>query len=413
MANSILNGAFNKNKRKALVLSGLLLGVVLLMVCCDSLPGEVTEDDVPGQAQSEGKISEYILVRGDSSGNEVLRQVLALKDAIDDRFGSNVRSSTDWAVDAEDAKVPLKEILVGETNREESISVNEELKGVNGYVIRTVNEKIVITASTTGLLAQAVDRFAKEYINDSEEGNVPDNIDIRYTAELPLCVMSDPTCMKIVLSDRAEQTTRKMASDFATRIEELSGQFPLIEFSGDLSADKVAFTFKDPLFVAEEKDPSGKPEAEGNTMWTLSKEGDQVTLQGKGPLQLSAGFAGLYEILEARMDRTLDGQTVFFYEKSSIRKESWQAGCPRVIGATYLGSESISNDSMGWYYENVSFNDLRAWKALIVEDSFGPCVVSIETHDRASYLNHRDNVEIQLYYSSEARTLMVTERTLS
>ena len=401
-------------KKKIILLVCLALGASLLFACCEALPGDELYPDNEGEDGAKGAhVSDYILVRGDNSGNEVLRQVLELKSAIDERFDTDARSSTDWAVDAESSGAARWEILVGETNRSESIAVNGELEGINGYIIRTVGDKIVITASTTGLLKEAVSRFTRDYLDKSEDGTLPATINVQRTVENPLGVMSDTTCMKMALSVRATEALRHAVKDFATRIYELSGVYPSIIYKAEVPMEKVYITFKDTVFSKEDEGGSSVPEATGSDMWQLTREGDEVILEGESELQLIAGLAGLYETLEKRADRTLDGKTVFFYNRSDDRKESWQSTLPRLVGGRYLGSESISGDCTGWYYENVSLADLCDWKLLILEPALGPCQTLNNTGDYAQYVNYAENVEISVYYNSDARTLSINERRMS
>ena len=399
-------------KKQGIGVVALALGALMLFSSCAAAK-KTTSAQESSKSERGSLITEYILVRGDSSGNAVLRQVLNLKNAIDDRFGSNVPSSTDWAVDAE-KDLSRREILIGVTNREESIAANEELQGVYGYVIRSVNDKIVITASTTGLLGKAVEQFTREYVQKNG-GIVPEDINLRYTASLPLCVMSDPSCMKLLLSDKASDTLLRAAKDFSDRVGEIGGQFPTVEQSEEVSSSRIIFTFKDSVFSPEQETdrPSGLPEAEGDQMWNLTREGDVLTLEGEGERQLVAGLSMLYEHLEEQSDFTLDGQAVFFYEKAQVYRESWTGRCPRVIGAHYLGSESISGYSAAWYYEEVSQSDFYAWKLLLCQKAFGNARIENETQDESVFINDEENLQITAYYNRENRTMTVTEQALS
>ena len=396
------------------MLAGLAAGALLLFVCCDGLPGDQTSPDQESKGDGEGaRISDYILVRGDTSGNEVLRQVLELKSAIDERFDTNTRSSTDWAVDAEGANGRVREILVGETNREESVAINAELAGVNGYVIRTVGDKIVITASTTGLLKEAVTFFTQEYILGSEDGALPAQIDVSRKTGLPLGVMSSEDCMRITLSPKASAVLRLTVNDFADRIFELTDLRPLVEFDPAVQNGEVTVFFKDTVFDKPQDGDQSRPGASGGETWQLLREGDRITLKGDGDLQMMAGVAALYEILEERADRTLDGKTVFFYDRGRVVRDSWQSPVPRVVGGGYMGSENIASDSVSRYYENVSLNDLCDWKLLLQEEALGSCVATSNAADNAQFINVRDKLEINVYYDSEQRTLTVNERKVS
>ncbi len=65
-----------------------------------------------------------------------------------------------WTDDYIDGDIPAKEILVGRTNREESVQVLRELT-YGEYAIRVVNDKLVIVAWTEEALARACDEFIR------------------------------------------------------------------------------------------------------------------------------------------------------------------------------------------------------------------------------------------------------------
>ena len=390
-----------------------LLLALLVLPACAAKDGSTDRTTPSGEQSGSSHVSEYILVRGDDSGNAVLRQVLKLKYSIDSRFGTNVLSSTDWAVDAEKEELSRRrEILVGVTNREESVEANKALEGIHGYVIRSVGDKIVITASTTGLLSQAVERFTREYI-EKGNGKLPRSIDVEHSLLPPLCVMSEPSCMKLLLPASASPGLVRAAGDFSDRIAELSGQFPQVEKSAELTLPQIVFSFKDSVFRPAKKPSSKGPEAEGSGMWSVAREGDLLILEAEDELRLIAGLGTLYEHFGSHVDYTLDSQAAFFYEEGQAYRESWEGVAPRVIGATYLGNESVSVSAQNWYYEDVSLNAFCSWKLLLVEEGMGSWIPQGETINEATFLNAEENVEISAWYDRESRTLTVSERVCS
>lgn len=412
MGSLVFGDVMNMNvfcKRAGVFAACLLFGTLFSVTACDQLMGDSVSggDGEPSGAQT--RIGEYILVRGDDSGNDVLRQVLNLKHAIDEQFEVDTLSSTDWAVDAGEGSKGQREILVGVTNREESIAANEELDGVYGYVIRSVGDKIVITASTTGLLEEAVNRFTEKYVKGSDDGVIPSDIDIRHTAKLPLCVMSEPSSMKLFISEKASPVLSLALSQFADRVRELSGIQPEIFRDMHMDPETVVAMFENSVFSEQKSYPAGLPEATGQDGWSMSREENKITLKGSSPLQTVAALSGLYQQLTDRTDRTLDGHTILYYEKESVHRESWAGACVRLVGAAYLGTESISGNSRCSYYERVSLNAYCAWQLLMADEGYGAFTVKDSSVSTATYLSIDGKTEVTAYYNANDRTLSVVE----
>lgn len=363
----------------------------------------------PSEEGEQAKISDYILVRGDSSGNDVLRQVLNLKHAIDERFDMGMESFTDWAADVDDKDGVHKEILIGHTNREESVKINEELKNTYGYVIRSVGDKIVITASTTGLLEKAVARFTESYVVGTRDGILPRGINVIYKEEAPLCVMSNTDSMRLFVSEKASEELKGAVRDFSDRVKDLSGILPETVYDMHMEPEKVVVVLKDTVFTDSLEPPAGLPAAPGPDYWSIERKDDRIVLEGSNEAQSIAALGRLFEQIAGGADKTLDGKTVFFYEKTGTWKGSWENTAPCLVGGVYLGSEGISGNSRCHYYEGVSLNAYCAWKLFLTSEA---CGYSLKSGNATSsvFVLENGGVEISTYYNSDERTLMVIEQ---
>ncbi len=116
---------------------------------------------------SDGKIA-YTLVRGDSCSAEVTRAAQLLRNGLLEMSGVDKDSfpiETDWGKDGTVGdNASRREILVGETNRQESIDAKNEL-GENDYLIRVSADgnKIVLIGSDDGHTVMAVTEFLRTY----------------------------------------------------------------------------------------------------------------------------------------------------------------------------------------------------------------------------------------------------------
>jgi hypothetical protein len=397
-------------KRNCVAAVSLLIGLLFAAVSCGKLAGNIASGDKGDDEQSKA-LHDYILVRGDGSGADVLRQVLNLKHAMDERFENETLSSTDWAVDMTSEGKTRREILVGVTSRSESLAANEELSGTHGYVIRSYGEKIVITASTVGQLEKAVEHFVREYVDTAKGSVLPKKIDVINKEQPPLCVMSDNGAMRLFLSEHASDALEEAVGAFADRVEEHGGIRPEIIKDIQLPERRVVVSLKNTVLTEETDRPAGDPGAVGGDGWSMSLSDGKITLDARDDSQAVAALAGLYEHLSGGADRTLDGKSVFFYEKVGVYKEGWSDKTPRVLGATYLGTESISGNSKCSYYENVCFNAFGAWKQLLLKEELGGYTVQNGSTSEPIYLSFDKKTEVSIYYNSDDRTLSVVEQS--
>ena len=143
----------------------------------------------------------------------------------------------------------------------------------------------------------------------------------------------------------------------------------------------------------------------------MSLSDGKITLDGKDDVQAVAALAGLYEQLTGTADRTLDGKAVFFYHRKDVYKDGWNGLTPRVVGARYLGTESVSGNSKCSYYESVSFNAFCAWKQLLSNERMGGYTMQNGGTHQAIYLSFDKKTEVSIYYNSDDKTLSVVEQS--
>ncbi|MBQ8005417.1 MAG: hypothetical protein IJ303_03800 [Clostridia bacterium] len=107
-------------------------------------------------------VAEYTLVRGDLCSSEETNALVALKNALEKSVDISLPISTDWLGKGQTEKE--KEILIGKTNREESISAMNGL-GYNDYVIKKIGSKLVIAGGSGEATEKAVDYFIEHYLD--------------------------------------------------------------------------------------------------------------------------------------------------------------------------------------------------------------------------------------------------------
>ena len=101
-------------------------------------------------------ISEYSLVRKDNGTSAEKEALVAIRKAIMTDLGVTLKALTDF-----DGK-SKKEILIGDTSRDESKRAMEEIRTEYDYIIRKDGDKIVIVAGSDETIASAAALFIEK-----------------------------------------------------------------------------------------------------------------------------------------------------------------------------------------------------------------------------------------------------------
>ncbi len=382
----------------------LFLSVSLLSALFCSCEIKPPQEQIP---KSDTPVWEYTLVRGDSSGTTVLHQVITLKNVIENHFGHSPSSSTDWAVDtqAPEESINAKEILIGITNRVESTLANSELSGKYGYIIRSINDKIVITATSELLLDNAIEHFVCDYLKKSEDGCLPSYINVTNIDDSALYLIKNQSGkVKIVIPEKASSLLFSGVKSFCNALrpfcygnaEFVSGDVPsgvaIISFNGKTGFPESIHT----LTIADKQ-------------WQVYCENDCIIVKGSNDLTLLCAFSALFEYLTDAPDRTLEGLSMLFYHKNTVLRESWEQGVPRIIGGIYLGTEQIGSSSTRSYYQNISPDDINNYYSLL-ENPLNYKLT--RTHDSVVYTSVDCRTEIIIDYNSATGDLSIVEISL-
>lgn len=122
-------------------------------------------------------LADYIVVRYEDSQKDVTLGASTLYKKLAEKLGSPIEIKTDWIKGlAKDAVIENDEleILIGPTNRLESKQVAEELVGDSAYIIRIINNKIVIIGASEPATALAMEKFAELYVDSGKLAVEPD-----------------------------------------------------------------------------------------------------------------------------------------------------------------------------------------------------------------------------------------------
>nr|MBQ4317919.1 hypothetical protein [Clostridia bacterium] len=145
-----------KHKKRIPLLLPLLITVLLCAVSC--------EKDAAPSADNEAEAVSYTIVRPDPGTQEEIQAAIDLRTVLRDTYGIEIDIEIDWVNRGENVEDHrfANEILVGSTNRPESIeasaALNAGTRDMLDYIITSNDNHYVITA-TSGNMEAAIQQF--------------------------------------------------------------------------------------------------------------------------------------------------------------------------------------------------------------------------------------------------------------
>ena len=138
----------------------LLLALSACMGSGEEEEEDTTESDQPTIVSAE-EVASYTIVRGDDADEKTIAAASKLQLALKNKYGVKMKFDTDYLKKGESVPTGVKEILVGETNRPESVGVRW-----SDYRIAATGDKIVIGGGNGESVAKGVDWFIANCIGD-------------------------------------------------------------------------------------------------------------------------------------------------------------------------------------------------------------------------------------------------------
>ena len=123
--------------------------------------------------------SESRIVRPASDSSDETEAAKELRKKIEEKTGYKMELYEDWYAKSQ---APSKyEILIGHTDLDESVAVNGEIDGEDGffYVIRSVGDKIVLTGKSANMIRKGIDFILENYTDESGNIMIPHDINIK------------------------------------------------------------------------------------------------------------------------------------------------------------------------------------------------------------------------------------------
>ncbi|MBQ8207913.1 MAG: hypothetical protein IJZ89_04170 [Clostridia bacterium] len=342
--------------------------ICLALVSCGENAGDKNDDVINVPICAVDGIEEYKVVRSENASEDETNVAVDLHQTLY-KVIDGIKISTDYNSAA-------KEILVGNTNRKESIAASEGLR-YHDYVVKKVGEKIVIAGGSTEALQAAVDLFKESFI-DYEQGRVLIPIGEGYTYS-GAYIMDKLSIEGTDISEFKIYNNSYMAKDdilaelhnafgisFEFADEMTEGEHYLILDGTELIADKYSITIGDgniTIHGSAHSLPEAVKAFSGSYLEELGKK--EYDLKAKDSIEGSTGKKEIYtkdqlmtviEQVYADPDIVIVGEQLpgktraGIFEETVLKYEDETGEKPGIIGVDLAcyGIDLMETDDLSW-----------------------------------------------------------------
>ena len=377
-----------KRKQRLHPVFGLL---ALLLILGALLPSCQSDRENPGDAlMATVNLSEYCIVRPDSTSQDCLAAVAELRSALIG-IGVTPEVSDDWYREGE-YDPTAREILIGNTNRAESADLLSQING-EGYAISFTEHKVVIAATRDGFLSDAVAYFVEHLLQGS----------VTPTVQLNAPVFSEPyrlltlaangkTDYTIIRQTNSSDYTIDLGMQLRESIREYSGAAPSVDLDTFTDAtDPQACE----ILLGHTNRPESAAALEG-----VPPDGYVVACSGNRIILNAWSLAGIGQAVEAFLDileRNQSGGEIsipaFASEQGSIRPDFENLPEPALtLSSAYRGL----HDTLTAVYTGAVASDFEAYLGRLKDAGF------------SEYQTNRIGNNLFAVYTQENRAVSVS-----
>lgn len=407
-------------KKLIALLLALLMLCTLLAACAEEGSEDVTteaaasEEAVTTSGIPEGYgfelTKDYTVIRSVKAGANAKSASIDLKNRLSELFGTEVAISEDWK-DPEDGAL---EILIGSTNRSESVAADEALAGELRYSVSISGKNIVITASADAIISYAVDHFLDLLYYDAESSRIYLPSELEFTSEaFSTLAIAEGGKAKygMVYSQHVTDFTKNEYVKLQSGVNELLGNKTQNIKNDALSkAGKYSSTSLEILIGV-----TGHPEnAEGRAIYDYDEcgfcvVGSKIIITGRTLNSTFYAAERFLDMLEGSLSTADDGtkQILLPYAEPVVWKyEPYGYRLPET-GFTLTEAYDCGDDVLALLYADAKRGDVENYIAKALSDGFTQ-VASNEFGSELHVTLESQKDQTRLYVSSTSDGMRLT-----
>ena len=330
------------------------------VVSCNN-GGNTSDTDAP---EIQGvDISEYSIIIPKTADGNLRQQSQALVSLLFSHTGVDFTVKTDESVAADSN---AKEILLGNTNREQSSQTLAAVDG-DGFAVKFSGNKLVIIGSDDAISADAIQWFMKNYLMENSDGKyvfMDETLDVVKKYSVVKVIDNGKSSFSIVYSsscDDVVDTTYanngidrevQLALDLQAKLKELTGA----DFT--VKSDKQAATGPEILIGKTNRAASATVMSQiGYTQYGVGYADGSIVVAGHN----TASNELAYDYFEAMLKNSGKSLSLKLSDASMRNNSKWVTAFPKYDGGTISGTSESYYDELQYYITGTNETEYRAY----------------------------------------------------
>ena len=343
----------------------LLLALVFILSLLVSCKNNVTNTGTFGTESEivEVDLSEYTIVYSETDLSNDKKHAETLQSSISENLSVALTIENDKNSDPSS-----KEILVGVTEREQSVNVYREIDG-KGYAVAKDGDKIVIIAYNDDLLASAVEYFVDTYIETATGAIVilPKNFchisELENTNDI---VKNGTAIYSIVRGEDSNDNIASYARDIYNAIFDATGI--ALEIKTDyLKRGEVADSTSYEILIGDTNRPESKEvkDSLNANEYAVKTVGNKIVIMGwYDATTVKAKDAFIIDIAGSLGRKIGDKRDLLITKdngKKGIGNSSWIVDVPKYMGGSLANIADVDSNIYELFYTDTSAEEFEMY----------------------------------------------------
>lgn len=421
-----------------------LLMLVGTLVACNTQPPVADDATTPGSVvttpapvtdaattppetapvESGVDASEYTLVRPGTTSTAIMTALVEMKKAIDDATGGNMTFTGDSIKPGQENIEQAYEIIVGDTERPQSIDAKSRLVP-NTFTIERIGNKIVIVGTDDNIIVEGINYFLANYLlPNAGQGKIALPEGIKYVSQefATIDVVKDGKCRyNVIFDDKLDITANsnngkidyvaQQAQDIREKIKTLGDVSVTLKTDWARPGSDTTSIREILVGATDRVEYQQALEQYDIDEYGISFINNKIVIAGWNDTTIGMATTLFCNALTSATQTDANGaKSISLTATSNLRGKvsAWQTDVPAVEGATLAGSTSCANNDVMYYYVDASASEFTAYCKALESQGYKLYMENeMVGNTFATYTSADDSVMVHVYFVKYAGEIRV------
>ena len=395
---------------KLTVLTAIL--AVIFAVLFAGCSGSDVESDVQDFVIDKDAKLHYNVIYGKNASDELLYHTSIFCKELKEKcnVSASVLSDYNYSRPNDTSPVRTVEILIGQTERQQSIDLYKSLSAKNEYVIKVDGDKLVFGATTEKLLIEALTAFKQEYFEHKTLNiTIPGDFEYHSSHSFFNIAKNGVTETTIVVPYTVAPDVKNLVSMIASKINNLCNTAIKVVYPDETDS------FEGCILVGDIDDPDVKEVMQGleKNQFVIKYVKSKLIIAGNSDKDVANGVISFMGEVILKRDKTNNGNPYVYFPTNLEISEVYDGIIPIIPGGVVMESVTISQNLLSLKYGDITKDGYKLYIELIKSLGF---IVDEKSTDELmtasasySYSENGNNILCQVFieYNKQSKEAIV------